>query len=57
MCFNDIYLKLFIHHKTLKSSDLIKIIVKTFAMGLTCILEHYLRFKERKMYKLNHLRF
>ena len=41
---------------TLKSSNLIKIVAKALAMSLTCILEIYLRFKERKWCKLNHFR-
>ena len=45
------------YHKTLKSFDLIKIVAKALAMSLTFILEIYLRFKERKRYKLNHFRF
>ena len=36
------------HHKTLKSFYLIKIVVKALAMSLTCILDIYLRFKEKK---------
>ena len=48
MCSNGIYLIWFMHHKTLKSSDLIKNVVKALAMSLTCILDIYLRFKEKK---------
>ena len=57
MCSNGTYSIWFIHHQTLKSSYLTQIDAKALAMGLTCILEIYLRFKGRKGCKLNYFRF
>ena len=57
MCSNGTYSIQFMPQMTLKSPNLTKIDAKALAMSLTCILDIYLKLKERKGSRLNHFRF